>query len=273
MTLRRWSRAPFAVRFLARALNEAAEDTPLHARLWEIGGASPSATTASITSTFTPGWTHHEFAGTIQASGRTELALIVGAPYGSAVTGAQYGLCCVQTEQGPRSTSYLDGDLGSGFNWLDEPHASPSTRERTVARVRTPEMLHQRGAAVASLRPAWASDTTGRRLVFETDAFALSFEEGAWEVSQGSMTLSAPASHSAEAIVILWVGWAPQEICLAVGEIEERRQAAPHSPLSGQWSLGSGVLVGDELDAILGPVRWLREWPSALQRYLHARMI
>jgi len=252
---------PFAVRFLARALNATAEGAPLHARLWEIGGASGAAVTASVTSVFTDEWVSHEFIGEIQATGRTELQILLGAPYGGAAVGAEYGLTDIKVEPAPESTSYLDGDLGTGFAWTAAAHASPSTRLATSAQ--TGGLLGSTGCVVLRCRPSWASVSLGHRTLFESGTLRLGFDgEGHWTLEDGSVTTQVDAAHVAGDDLVLFAGWDPRSLRLALNIGAEETAIRSERVGPAEWRVGSGEGGSEEVDGAVGPLTWLNAWPT-----------
>jgi len=260
---------PFAVRFLAKALNPTAEGQPLHARLWEIGGASGAAVTASVTSTFTDEWTTHEFVGQIQATGRTELQILLGAPYGSAIVGADYGLTDIQVEPATDQSSFVDGGLGVGFEWMGAAHASVSTRLATSAGI---GVLGNPSHLALRCRPSWASSATRARTVFESGELRLAFDgEARWTLEDGNVGVQVDASHLAGSDLVLFAGWDARSLRLALDSGGEKVATRSGSAGAANWRLGSGITAGAEVDAAIGPLLWLAHWPKRAERIVIVR--
>lgn len=261
---------PFAVRFLAKALNPTAQGQSLHARLWEIGGASGAAVTASVTSTFTNEWTTHEFVGQIQATGRTELAFIVGAPYGEAAVGAEYGLADLQAEQGWAPSSYADGSLGNGYAWSDSAHASNSTRAGTVGAVGLTR-IRPRSIAVW-LTPTWPSTTEESHTIVQGESWELAFDGGDWVLSEEGASVSLPPAHDSHESLLLVGGWTDGRLRFSVGSgAVVSAPRVPRGALS-EWMTGGDNSPHGSADAVIGPIRWLGSWPSASQRAIMERV-
>jgi hypothetical protein len=58
-----------------------------------------------------------------------------------------------QVEQKPHATTYCDGDQGNGYAWSGRPHASTSTRTRTVVQYQPQHINLSAGAMAIWLKP------------------------------------------------------------------------------------------------------------------------
>lgn len=269
---------PFAVRFAARALNAAAEGVDVHTMLWETGGPSGNQVTASVTGVLTAAWQDFTFTGAIQQAGRTGFHVLLGAPYGFAIAGAEYGITNVQVEPTVESSSYVDGSLGEGYDWSGAAHASPSSRAATAL---SSTMGHpdQKGGAIAVwLRPSWGSGSLTARTILAADAapvggLRLRFDGvGSWTVEDGEDSVNVPAAHDPGDDIVIFAGWTPAALRIAIG-IEASGMATRSGGIShpSRWYFGGEPAGGSEVDSVLGPVVWLPSWPSGQSRAILCR--
>ncbi len=252
----------YSAHFHARALNAAAIGEPLQALLWETGGASPNQITASLDATFTADWVEHQFTGTIQATGRTGFALILGAPYGQALVGADYGFTDIQTEPGDEGGSYIDGSLGDGFEWLGAEHASPSSRATTEVAACIPGLARDAFAVVVGFTPRWSAASTVDHGLVASGDFALGFTSGMWRAG-GAPVIETEASHDALHGVVVWAGRAQGQLWLDSGPVGHLpSELAIHSR---EWKIGRDG-AGSAADAAISSVLWLSSWPASATR-------